>query len=80
MATRRISIIIDMDLAKGSKEAHAVTIKRIADLIGSETVELVKSKGYRVDSAQVRTVMHYVRHEMSTMLVKKVVRRLKKVG
>lgn len=80
MAKRRISIIIDMDLAKGSKEAHAVTIKKIADIVGSDAVQAVRDKGYRVDAAQVRTVMHYVRHELTTTLVKQTVRRLRKVS
>lgn len=80
MASRTISILVNIDLAKGSKEAHAVTIKKIADAIGAQAVEAIEAKGYTVRAAHVETVLHYVRHEMRTQLKKAVVRKLKKVS
>lgn len=77
MAERRITIDIAIDLARSSKEAHAVTIKKIADQIGEEAVKTFEARGYRVRAATVNTLMHYVRHDMTTVLRK--ARRLKVV-
>lgn len=73
---RRISITVDIDLARGSKEAHAVTIEKIANQIGRTATSLIENKGYTIEKAEVRTVLHYVRHELKTVLMNRNVRRI----
>lgn len=79
VARRTVEIKVVVDLAKGSKEAHARTIRRIADEIGLYAVRELEDRNYTIQKATVTTLMHYVRHDLTTTLVKPVVRRLKKV-
>lgn len=80
MAERRITLQIDIDLAKHSKEAHAVTIEKIAKAVAAHAVELIEDKGYSIRRASATTTMHYVRHVLPVVLRKPKVTRLKKVG
>jgi hypothetical protein len=66
--SRRVTITLDIDLAKYSKEAHMVTVQKIADALGAHAVSLFEDTGYKVHSASASTMMHYVRHTSRTML------------
>lgn len=68
MADRRATITVDIDLTKGSKEAHMVTVQRIADACGAEIVSAFEERGYSVRRASVNTTLHYVRHSATTWL------------
>lgn len=62
MAKRMISVVFDLELKGGSKEAHAVTVEKIVRNLGPVVVEAFEKKGYTVKSATSSTTMHYVRH------------------
>lgn len=68
MAERRVTISVDIDLARGSKEAYEPTIRRLADDVGAHVLDVFERNGFRVRAAKVNTLMHYVRHDMSTIL------------
>ena len=83
--SRRVSFTIDLDLAKGSKEAHAVTVERIARRILRETEQVMIDKGYKVQGATITTLLHTVRHKTIYSLPHLLAKRakataLKKVG
>lgn len=80
MAERRISFLIDIDLSKGSKEAHAVTIEKIAHKLGGVAVDLMEAHNYDIRRAVTTTEIHYVRHILKDVVVATVKRRLRKVG
>lgn len=79
MAERRISMIVHIDLAKASKEAHAVTIEKLAKQVGTYAADLIEDHGYTIRKAHVETVMHYVRHELHSN-IRTVKRALRKVS
>lgn len=83
MAARRATITVAIDLARGSKEAHMVTIEKIAQQLGQEVTAAFEAKGYTVAKATVNTVLHYVRHNKTVVLIEagKVAKRhLRRVG
>jgi len=77
---RRISFLIEVDLAKYSKEAHAVTIERIANKLGGVAVELMEAHNYDISRAVSSTEIYYVRHVLKNVLVAPVKRKLRKVS
>ena len=80
MAKRVVEFTVVMELARASKEAHAVTINKVARQVGAHAVELMDDRGYTVERAEVTNLMHYVRHAIRTTLVGgRRVRHLKKV-
>lgn len=82
MAERRISLIIDVDLEKGTKEAHERTISLIAYRASRDLIGRLEDQGYTVQRARYNLLMHYVRHNKWTTLVEpkaKKSRRLKRV-
>jgi len=79
MAQRRIELKVIIDLAKGSKEAHEVTIKKIAEEVGWTAVTLMEKKGYSIRQAHISHLLHYVRHDITKTLVKAPAKRLLKM-
>lgn len=79
MAERRISFLVEIDLTKGSKEAHAVTIEKIANRIAEFAVQQMEGKNYDIRRAVVSTEMHYVRHVLKNVIVAASKRRLRRV-
>jgi len=79
MAARRATITLSIDLARGSKEAHMVTIEKIAKQLGVEAVSAFEARGYTVRKAAVNTMLHYVRHN-KTQIVRKATRTLRSVS
>jgi hypothetical protein len=71
---------IDFELARGSKEAHQVSIDRLVQKVGAVALELMDAKGYSVSKATTSGEISYVRHVWTHVLRKPVVRRLKKVS
>lgn len=68
MAERRIDFLVSIDLAKGSKEAHAVTIDKIAEQVGKFATERMETYGYGVRRATSTTTLHYVRHTLTHII------------
>lgn len=83
MSARRATITIVVDLTKGSKEAHMVSIEKITRELGVQATSLFEAKGYTVSQSTVNTVLHTVRHN-KTVIIKaagKVAKRhLRRVG
>lgn len=74
MSERRITIEVNLDLAKSAPNAHAVTISKIAHQIAKVATEMIEENGYPVRRAEATTTLHYVRHQL-----KAIVRRPKKL-
>jgi len=70
MSERRITIQIDIDLQKNSKEAHAVTIDRMANRIGVYVDQMFVDWYYKPRRVTVTTTMHYVRHTLTKVIRK----------
>lgn len=68
MAERRITFQIDIDLAKGSKEAHARTVNRFGQYLAEYATEQMELRGYTVRQATGYTTMHYVRHALTHVI------------
>lgn len=80
MAERRISFLVEVDLERGSKEAHERTISLIADSAARDFQRRLEDRGYAVRRVKYNILMHYVRHNRWTTLTEpKKVRRLKRV-
>lgn len=79
MAKRRISMLIDIDLKNYSKEAHAVTITKIAGEVARYADKLMVENGYTPNKTMVTTTLHYVRHVLSDVVRKPLTRVLKSV-
>lgn len=67
-SNRQVVFTVVIDLAKGSKEAHMVTVERIGKELGATAMTLMNDKGYAVKAANVTTLLHYVRHNKTTVL------------
>lgn len=80
MAKRRATLVIDIDLARGSKEAHMVTVEKIANKVGQMAVEAFEARGYRVHEAKINTTLHYVRHSTTAWLKRASKRKIRLVG
>lgn len=83
MPERRATIQIDIDFVRKSKYAHATTVQQIANNLGREAIEAFESYGYEVRAAKAQTMLHYVRHSLSTVLrrpKKRTIKHLTKVG
>lgn len=80
MAERRITIKIDIDLDKYSKEAHAVTVRRIAYDVGQYATQMFTDNGYTVRASNLETTIHYVRHVIAVKLFPKKLRIVKKAS
>lgn len=76
MAERRATIVLDIDLAKYSKEAHMVTVEKIAHDLGAIAVKAFEDRGYTVRRASVNTMLHYVRHSSRVWLKRPLKRHL----
>lgn len=62
MAERRVSFLVDIDLSRYSKEAHASTMEKLGREIGKFATDLMKEKGYTVRQSKATVTLHYVRH------------------
>lgn len=79
MPERRITIEVSIDLARKSKNAHEVTIKKIAKELGGVAQGMMESNGYQVRQIKVRNLMHYVRHDNTVTIFRAAKRHLKRV-
>lgn len=79
MAERIVRIVTEVALEKYSKEAHAVTMKKIAEAAGRAVTDDFLARGYKVRWANTQLLMHYVRHDHLIRIIKPAVRRLKRV-
>ena len=68
MAERRVSIEIDIDLSRGSKEAYYPTIERLSANVGEYATKLFEANGFNVRRSMATTTMHYVRHQIVTAI------------
>lgn len=81
MAERRISFVIEVDLEKGSKEAHERTISLITYAASRDFQRRLEEQGYKVRRVRYNLLMHYIRHNnWYTLTEPKKKRRLKRVG
>jgi hypothetical protein len=60
--SRRVTMLIEMDLPRGSKEAHEVTVRKIARQVGTFATGLMEDNGYTVRQSNVVLTLHTVRH------------------
>lgn len=79
MTERRITFEVSIDLSKGSKEAHARTVRSIGRQIAEYSTELMEDYGYTVRQSKASTTMHYVRHVLEHTVKEPRRRKLKKV-
>lgn len=68
MAERRVSIQIDIDLARGSKNGYYPTIERLSSNVGEYANQLFEAQGFNVRRAMTTTTVHYVRHVIVTAI------------
>lgn len=76
--SRRISMLIDIDLIKNTKEAHASSIEKIAEAITQYASDLMSENGYVVRRTASATTLHTVRHVIKKVIVN--AGRMKSVG
>jgi alpha-L-arabinofuranosidase len=76
--SRRVTMLVELDLPRGSKEAHEVTVRKIAQEVGKVATSLMEERGYTVSTSNVTLTMHTVRH-VTKLAIKKAVKSKKRL-
>ena len=79
---RRISVILDLDLARYSRETSASTLPRHLDAAAEAFITHLEEVGFKVQKAAVHSSLGYLRYEFPKKLLRGAIkgrRHLKKV-
>lgn len=68
---RRISVQIDIDLTKGSRETNEATLPHHISNASAVFLESLEEVGFKVREARVRSSLSYLRHEFPVKLLRK---------
>jgi Arc/MetJ family transcription regulator len=68
---RRISVQIDLDLTRGSRETNEATLPRYIKSATEEFILSLESVGFTVKEARVRSSLGYLRHEFPATFLRK---------